>query len=384
MWRPLFLGNTTESTGQERAMTARRAAAVAVAILACILPHAVPYSFVPAPLTNSPGLLAASAVSGSAGRGASGCVRLGASRGARAGRHALSPQLRAAPLRPRVADSALRMVNVELLQSIDETELRKMKVAELKEICGACGLSKTGKKADLVARVLELQAAALPPDAEGSGGSMPHGAEDTDTGLVFEEELIGPDEMYNLANPAPARLFNADGTPILREELPELADGTRRFVAQPRTGNCWHGIYFDIQSKGSPLTVTSIRTASSPEGSAPIREDHMDLFVYTCDGSAQGKELMPEAWTMQGELRTTQLPVVSYGESEPFYGAVPLNVPLKVDAGGTIGVCIFASSWRGVVLRAKLGETSGWQVRETRHAQSTLSGCNLRRVVLNP
>ena len=35
-------------------------------------------------------------------------------------------------------------------------------------------------------------------------------------------------------------------------------------------------------------------------------------------------------------------------------------------------------------LRAKLGETSGWQVRETRHAQSTLSGCNLRRVVLNP
>ena len=212
-------------------MKASRAAAVAVAIMSCILPNAVPYSFMPASLTNSPGLLAASAVSRSAARGASGCVRLGASRGARAGGRALSPQLRAAPLRPRVADPALRMVNVELLQSTDEAELRKMKVAELKEICGACGLSKTGKKADLVARVLELQAAALPPDADGSGGSMPRGAEDTDTGLVFEEELIGPDEMYNLANPAPARLFNADGTPILREELPELADGTRRFVA---------------------------------------------------------------------------------------------------------------------------------------------------------
>ena len=56
-----------------------------------------------------------------------------------------------------------------------------------------------------------------------------------------------------------------------------------------------------------------------------------------------------------------QLPVVSYGDSEPFYGSVPLDRPLQIKAGGTVGVCIFCSSWRGVVLRAKLGEATGWQ-----------------------
>jgi hypothetical protein len=56
------------------------------------------------------------------------------------------------------------MVNAELLQSMDEVELNKMKVAELKTVCEACGLSKAGKKADLIARILELQKATLAPE----------------------------------------------------------------------------------------------------------------------------------------------------------------------------------------------------------------------------
>jgi len=39
-----------------------------------------------------------------------------------------------------------------------------------------------------------------------------------------------------------------------------------------------------------------------------------------------------------------------------FYFAVPLESPILIEAGGTVGVCLFTSSWRGVVLRAKLGE----------------------------
>jgi hypothetical protein len=105
-----------------------------------------------------------------------------------------------------------------------------------------------------------------------------------------------------MANPAPARMFDASGRLLARAELPELVNGAQRLVAQPRTGNrfsqviiyrlitmcsdlrefssgnCWHGIYFDIHAKDKPITVTAIRTASSPEGSAPVR----CVFVCVC------------------------------------------------------------------------------------------------------
>lgn len=139
------------------------------------------------------------------------------------------------------------MVNAEILQSVDSVELEKMKVSELKELCDACGLGKTGKKADLVARILDLQAAKAAPGFPAAAGEAD---EDADDELEFQAaENLEPEEVYGMANPAPARMFDYNGQALMQEKLPELAKGVNRFVAQPRTGNCWHGLYFDIHAK---------------------------------------------------------------------------------------------------------------------------------------
>ena len=52
-------------------------------------------------------------------------------------------------------------------------------------------------------------------------------------GFEFQE----PPEVYGMANPAPARMFDASGRLLARAELPELVNGAQRLVAQPRTGN---------------------------------------------------------------------------------------------------------------------------------------------------
>jgi hypothetical protein len=237
-------------------------------VLACNIPYAAPFSLAPA-LQGLPRLRGVS----SQARGAPLPVRTSA------------PAWGAAPAR-RNCGPALYMVNTELLQTLDEGELSKLKVADLKEICESCGLVKSGKKADLISRILELQA----KTATTGGATMPVADEDgmADSGDMMEmEEFQEPQEVYAMSNPAPARLFDGSGTAIAREELPELTGSTRRLVTQPRTGNCWHGIFFDIHAKTKPVTVTAIRTASSPEGAAPVREDYMDLSVYTCDGRSK-------------------------------------------------------------------------------------------------
>lgn len=332
-----------------------RPTATALLALGFILPYVAPYSLAPGLHgLQRPGAPPGLAASSRRGQG----LRVAAARRP-AGWGGAQPAVGG-----RGSGTALRMVNADLLQTIDSPELEKMKVAELKGLCDACGLTKTGKKADLVARILELQAATMAAGFPAAPGEF-----DDDEEMEYRE----PEEVYGMANPAPARMFDADGIPLTRETLPELASGTSRFVAQARTGNCWHGLYFDIHAKDKPITVTAIRTASSPEGSAPIREDKMDLFIYTCDGSMVGQELQQDAWTLRGEEVGVQLPVVAYGESDPFYGAVPLDKPIIIKKGATVGVCLFSNSWRGVVLRAKLGEAAGWQAGEVTDENDDLS-----------
>ena len=43
---------------------------------------------------------------------------------------------------------------------------------------------------------------------------------------------------------------------------------------------------------------------------------------------------------------------------EAFYGPLPMEAePITIKAGTSRGFCVFASSWRGVVLRSNLGST---------------------------
>jgi hypothetical protein len=131
-------------------MIAKAQAALALALGCCLVPYAAPYSLAPGPLVGRVGVgLRAAATAPLRGRALSGW-------GGAAWQQATAGR--------RGGAVCVRMVNAELLQSMDEVELNKMKVAELKTVCEACGLSKAGKKADLIARILELQKATLAPE----------------------------------------------------------------------------------------------------------------------------------------------------------------------------------------------------------------------------
>lgn len=132
--------------------------------------------------------------------------------------------------------------------------------------------------------------------------------------------------------------------------------GVGRMVTKPRTGNCWHGLFFDVTNIGKKtVNIRAIKTGSSPEPPTPVREDRMTCSLYSCEGSSAGKELDETHWTQIGNQRSLQLPIVAYGEPDAYYGAVPMSAPVKVAPGETKGFCIFSDSWRGVVLRAQLG-----------------------------
>jgi hypothetical protein len=132
--------------------------------------------------------------------------------------------------------------------------------------------------------------------------------------------------------------------------------GVGRLVTKARTGNCWHGLFFDVTNIGKKtVSIKAIKTGSSPEPPTPVREDRMTVGVYMCEGSAAGKELDDDKWTQIGSQRNVQLPVVAYGEPDAYYGALPIGSPIKIAPGDTKGFCIFGDSWRGVVLRAQLG-----------------------------
>lgn len=218
----------------------------------------------------------------------------------------------------------------------DENDLMRLKVPDLKQLCDSYGVSKTGKKGDIIERLLQAQADELGMTVKGVGEL---------TDKMMDEEA------------AEAMVRAATGSEAIGV-MAEMSEGELRFVTEPRTGNCWHGIIFDVQAKDHDINVVSINTASSPESQGPVREDKMNVQLYVCSASSVGNHKNPDVWTKIGSGRGVQLPVVAYGEMEAFYGPVPMESgPIKIKAGESRGFCVFSSSWRGVVLRSNLGST---------------------------
>lgn len=61
-------------------------------------------------------------------------------------------------------------------------------------------------------------------------------------------------------NAAVVKSARADPRPSAAAHTPAASP---RAHAQPRTGNCWHGLYFDVEALGAGVTVTGLRTARS-------------------------------------------------------------------------------------------------------------------------
>mmetsp|Transcript_12477 Transcript_12477/g.29488 ORF Transcript_12477/g.29488 Transcript_12477/m.29488 type:complete len:376 (+) Transcript_12477:267-1394(+) len=258
----------------------------------------------------------------------------------------LSPQ-RAVSHRKRSPSSLLVMADTQAAQGIefDENDLKGMKVVELKMLCEDYGVAKSGKKAEIIDRLLEAQQMMM--------GYADVVEEEVDKGPPLspeeQEEKAELEKNIDMASSAAATFLAGSSSP---------AEGTDRFTAQTRTGNCWHGLYFELEAKDKDIVITSINTASSPEVHVgPLREDRMNLVFYTRDGTCVGNEKNQDGWTMLGRERDIQLPAVAYGELEASYGPLPMGQsPLRVAAGTRRGFCVFSSSWRGVVLRSKLGD----------------------------
>eukprot|EP00285_Hemiselmis_virescens_P013849 CAMPEP_0173409252 /NCGR_PEP_ID=MMETSP1356-20130122/71711_1 /TAXON_ID=77927 ORGANISM="Hemiselmis virescens, Strain PCC157" /NCGR_SAMPLE_ID=MMETSP1356 /ASSEMBLY_ACC=CAM_ASM_000847 /LENGTH=281 /DNA_ID=CAMNT_0014370687 /DNA_START=3 /DNA_END=844 /DNA_ORIENTATION=+ len=231
-------------------------------------------------------------------------------------------------------------------------DLKKLKVADLKEMCKANGVSVSGKKADLIQRLIESQPKVSRLGDDEQGGEAAEGFDEEELEWAEEVDPLTAAQGKDLPVVEDLRLGGAP------PDLPEKATvgGIGRMVTKPRTGNCWHGLFFDIENIGTRVvTIKAIKTGGSPEPPSPVREDRMACMVYACDGSAAGKELNGDHWTQVGIGRKLQLPVVAYGEPDAYYGALPLTSSLRIEPGAIKGVCIFTDSWRGVVLRAKLG-----------------------------
>ena len=121
------------------------------------------------------------------------------------------------------------------------------------------------------------------------------------------------------------------------------------------TGACCFGLAMDIEAKSQPVTITSIKTASSPGlnwgKGGPVR-----MKVFVTEGGSRGKELDATQWTLIGEDKELTLPAVSWADTEPQYAAVPLSQPIRIEAGCKAGFVLHSSDLYGLVMTVGSGE----------------------------
>ena len=191
----------------------------------------------------------------------------------------------------------------------DEVDLQKMKVADLKNLCKAIGLPVGGKKSDLIERLLEAagtaapleDSAAVPVSDRASAPAEDLKQRDEQSAPAPASQLPSADASVLIDNTATSNDMLVEGRyrlftqvrPHFRVNEPprprrppssrprgdarsapssprarRRGDATSRSPApaapraQPRTGNCWHGLYFDIEAlPAAGVTITGIRTA---------------------------------------------------------------------------------------------------------------------------
>lgn len=144
----------------------------------------------------------------------------------------------------------------------------------------------------------------------------------------------------------------ADAAPALAPPPPPAAAGERRAytTAGVSTGACSFGLCFDVAAKGRAVRVTGLRTASSPglnwgQGQ-PLR---VAVYATRAARSGRGAELDSGEWRRVGGGAAVSLPMVSWADRAPEYGAVPLDEPVEVPAGGTRGLLVHTNDLYGLV-----------------------------------
>ena len=76
------------------------------------------------------------------------------------------------------------------------------------------------------------------------------------------------------------------------------------------------------------------------------------IEVLVCDGSARGAETDAARWRrVGGGGAPLTLPLLSWMDAAPAYGALPLDAPVPLAPGATVGVCVRTGDVQGLALR---------------------------------
>jgi len=127
-------------------------------------------------------------------------------------------------------------------------------------------------------------------------------------------------------------------------------------ITRPRTSNCWYGVFFDLVSKSGKLKIHDIQS-----GCSSLAQDvELDLQVWKCTkGSFLGNENDPSAWKCLGK-RKQVMNVIEFEQGEftiktELYKSFPLDEPIPLDDGETVGILLYTDSPFGLVLRGGFG-----------------------------
>ena len=89
-----------------------------------------------------------------------------------------------------------------------------------------------------------------------------------------------------------------------------------------------YGMCIDVSAKQHAVTISSIKTASSP-GLNWGQGGKIRCKVFVTEGGSRGKELDESKWTLVGEDMELVLPLVSWVDANPEYADVPLQQPVR-------------------------------------------------------
>jgi len=133
---------------------------------------------------------------------------------------------------------------------------------------------------------------------------------------------------------------------------PVQANGEGVFLTKGVNGGASaFGLYFDVSATDYPLRITEIRSCSSAglnfgEGK-PVA-----VKVSLCaSGSGRGRETDVSAWRVVGSDNRLSLPIVTWFDETASYAPLPLDAPIDLEAGQTVGLCIHTSDVHGLAIR---------------------------------
>lgn len=111
------------------------------------------------------------------------------------------------------------------------------------------------------------------------------------------------------------------------------------------------GLYFDVSAKDYPIRITQVQACSSA-GLNFGEGKPLSVKVSMCaSGSGRGRETDTSAWKQVGADPSLSLPIATWFDESARYASLPLDAPIELGAGQTVGLCIHTNDVHGLAIR---------------------------------